>query len=131
MGELVAAGGGDSPDASAGNFSGVHGGVGRGGGGSGGVWGADGSADDYEEEWGMEYAWSAQGGTGRHQAPTLVDRMPQAICTNYLRVRLLTSNAFPFCGRILRAYRNSGSGHRSRRYLPGISISIFSSFREL
>lgn len=42
--------------------------------------------EDDDEEWGVEYSWSAQGGAGRHQAPTLVTRMPQAICTNYLRV---------------------------------------------
>lgn len=61
---------------------GAHGAVGRprGSGGHGRAWGEE------EEEWAVEYVWCAQGGAGRHQAPTIVERMPQAICTNYLRV---------------------------------------------
>lgn len=90
LGDLVAAGGGDShsdqsaADVATGNHAAFDG---RGTRGAGGVWAVDGSADDFEEDWGVEYAWSAQGGTGRHQAPSSVERMPQAICTNYLRVR--------------------------------------------
>lgn len=93
LGDIVAAGaeaGGSedgSNDSGMGDFAdyGMHGAVGRGGGGgkAGGGW--DGSEDD-SGDWGVEYTWSAQGGAGRHQAPTLVHRMPQAICTNYLRV---------------------------------------------
>lgn len=70
-----------------GHNAGRHGGRG-GGGGGGGAWGEYGSED--EGDWGVEYAWSAQGGLGRHQGPTLVGRMPQAICTNYLRVRCIS-----------------------------------------
>lgn len=96
LGHLVAAGGGDSnsdqsvSDPAFGAHAGGHG-VGRrgGGGGGGGAWGDVGSADDFEDDWGVEYAWSAQGG-GRHHVPSLVERMPQAICTNYLRVRMRT-----------------------------------------
>lgn len=92
LGDIVAAGAGESSsdggssDSGMGDFSGYgahaqgHGGGGRAGGG----W--NGSEDD-SGGWGVEYTWSAQGGVGRHQAPTLVRRMPQAICTNYLRVR--------------------------------------------
>ncbi len=92
LGDIVAAGAGESDtdggssDSGMGDFSGygahAHG---RGGGGRGGG-GWNGSEDD-SGGWGVEYTWSAQGGVGRHQAPTLVHRMPQAICTNYLRVR--------------------------------------------
>lgn len=92
LGDIVAAGADESglDDSSSnsgmGDFTGygVHGTAGHGGVRAGGGW--DGSEDG--GEWGVEYAWSAQGGVGRHQAPTLVDRMPQAICTNYLRVRV-------------------------------------------
>ena len=92
LGDIVAAGAegdgsdGGSSDSGMGDFTGygAHGMAGRGGGGAGGGW--NGSEDD-SGGWGVEYAWSAQGGAGRHQAPTLVHRMPQAICTNYLRVR--------------------------------------------
>lgn len=91
LGDIVAAGADESgSDASSGNSStgdfagyGVHGAAGLGGVRADKGW--DGSEDG--GEWGVEYAWSAQGGVGRHQAPTLVHRMPQAICTNYLRVR--------------------------------------------
>lgn len=103
LGDIVAAGAdgedsedGSSADSGIADFTGygIHGmagrggggGKGRGGGGGGGEWAHHGS-DDESAEWGVEYAWSAQGGAGRHQAPTLVQRMPQAICTNYLRVR--------------------------------------------
>lgn len=92
LGSIVAAGGhgsgsdDSSSDSGMGNLTGygIHGVAGRGGGG-GGAWG-EGESDE-DGEWGVEYAWSAQGGAGRYQAPTLVNRMPQAICNNYLRVR--------------------------------------------
>lgn len=98
LGDIVAAGvrtngsdGGSSSDSGMGgdlnNFNGFGMGKRGGGGGGGKVWGEYSSDDDDDGgEWGVEYAWSAQGGAGRHQGPTLADRMPQAICTNYLRV---------------------------------------------
>lgn len=97
LGDIVDAGDrGSNADGSSVDSGGVHGGNKRGGGrGDGGTaWRGvhyDSSEEEYEdedddEEWGVEYSWSAQGGAGRHQAPTLVTRMPQAICTNYLRV---------------------------------------------
>lgn len=96
LGEIVAAGrnGDESGDSSSadsgmGDMNAGYGGrgvAGRGrGGGGGGTWDQQGS-EDGSEDWGVEYSWSAQGGAGRHQAPTLVHRMPQAICNNYLRV---------------------------------------------
>lgn len=54
-----------------------------------GMMGRSGWGDASQEEWGVEYAWVAQGGASRHLVPTFVERMPQAICTNFLRVRNL------------------------------------------
>eukprot|EP00904_Undaria_pinnatifida_P005416 jgi/Undpi1/2003/HiC_scaffold_12.g05390.m1 len=95
LGEIVAAGrdGDESGDSSSqdsgmGDMTGYggRGMAGRGDGGGGGTWDQQGS-EEGSGDWGVEYSWSAQGGAGRHQAPTLVHRMPQAICNNYLRVR--------------------------------------------
>lgn len=100
LGDIVDAGGRASKSGESSSDSGVGSGAhaagkngGRGGGGGGGGRGGWADADDDssddpddDEDEGVEYSWSAQGGSGRHQAPTLVNRMPQAICTNYLRV---------------------------------------------
>lgn len=117
LGSIVAAGGhgsgsdDSSSDSGMGNLTGygIHGVAGRGGGG-GGAWG-EGESDD--GEWGVEYAWSAQGGAGRYQAPTLVNRMPQAICNNYLRVRREK------CG------CSCVEGARGRALLQGVLVSSF------
>lgn len=106
LGDIVAAGaegsGSDSgsSDSGMGGY-GAHGMAGRGGGGGGGAGGGWDGSQDESGDWGVEYAWSAQGGAGRHQAPTLVQRMPQAICTNYLRVREPSDKRIFWLGEVL------------------------------
>ena len=86
LGDIVAAGD-NHGDTSSGSSAADLPNFGRGGGGGGGNGGRYGWGGSSQGGWGVEYAWSSQGGAGKHQPLTFCERMPQAIGTNYLRVR--------------------------------------------